>query len=163
MNNIMDKEKAKMLSETLELYKELQENNSVSVIEFHTADGRKHGIGNVAAIRLLLSVAVIELERQLRTAQFGDVPPQLEQSREYKAAMELEHAMNDYGFNSKRFAESLTYMHKTNCQSFFRLVKECILFMADEKNMYIDGRNRASHEMCKKLAGIAKDSFLPFV
>ena len=38
------------------------------------------------AIKLLLSVAVIELERQLRTAQFGDIPESLENSREYKAA-----------------------------------------------------------------------------
>ena len=62
----MDKEKAKALSKTLACYKELQENNSVNLIEFHTADGQKHGIGNPEAIKLLLSVAVIELERQLR-------------------------------------------------------------------------------------------------
>ena len=55
----MDKEKTKALSETLERCKELQENNNVNLIEFHTADGQKHGIGNAAAIKLLLSVAVI--------------------------------------------------------------------------------------------------------
>ena len=86
----MDKEKAKALSKTLACYKELQENNSVNLIEFHTADGQKHGIGNPEAIKLLLSVAVIELERQLRTAQFGDIPESLENSREYKAAKQLE-------------------------------------------------------------------------
>lgn len=91
----MDKEKAKALSKTLACYKELQENNSVNLIEFHTADGQKHGIGNPEAIKLLLSVAVIELERQLRTAQFGDIPESLENSREYKAAKQLEYAMND--------------------------------------------------------------------
>ena len=32
----MDKEKAKALSKTLACYKELQENNSVNLIEFHT-------------------------------------------------------------------------------------------------------------------------------
>lgn len=56
----MDKEKAKALSKTLACYKELQENNSVNLIEFHTADGQKHGIGNPEAIKLLLSVAVID-------------------------------------------------------------------------------------------------------
>ena len=91
----MDKEKAKALSKTLACYKELQENNNVNLIEFHTADGQKHGIGNPEAIKLLLSVAVIELERQLRTAQFGDIPESLENSREYKAAKQLEYAMND--------------------------------------------------------------------
>ena len=98
----MDKEKAKALSKTLACYKELQENNSVNLIEFHTADGQKHGIGNPEAIKLLLSVAVIELERQLRTAQFGDIPESLENSREYKAAKQLEYAMNDLGFKSER-------------------------------------------------------------
>lgn len=48
----MDKEKAKALSKTLACYKELQENNSVNLIEFHTADGQKHGIGNPEAIKL---------------------------------------------------------------------------------------------------------------
>ena len=47
----MDKEKAKALSKTLACYKELQENNSVNLIEFHTADGQKHGIGNPEAIK----------------------------------------------------------------------------------------------------------------
>jgi hypothetical protein len=46
----MDKEKAKALSKTLACYKELQENNSVNLIEFHTADGQKHGIGNPEAV-----------------------------------------------------------------------------------------------------------------
>ena len=105
----MDKEKAKALSKTLACYKELQENNSVNLIEFHTADGQKHGIGNPEAIKLLLSVAVIELERQLRTAQFGDIPESLENSREYKAAKQLEYAMNDLGFKSERFAQALPY------------------------------------------------------
>lgn len=118
----MDKEKTKALSETLERCKELQENNNVNLIEFHTADGQKHGIGNAAAIKLLLSVAVIELERQLRTAQFGDVPPQLEQSREYKAAKQLEYAMNDFGFKPERFTEALPFFHKTLEQTFFRTV-----------------------------------------
>ena len=36
----MDKEKTKALSETLERCKELQENNNVNLIEFHTADGQ---------------------------------------------------------------------------------------------------------------------------
>ena len=91
----MDKEKAKVLSEILARYKELQENDSVNLIEFHTTDGQRHGIGNPEAIKLLLSVAVIELERQLWAAQFGDIPESLENSREYKAAKQLEYAIWD--------------------------------------------------------------------
>lgn len=159
----MDKEKAKVLGETLERYKELQENDNVNLIEFHTADGQKHGIGNAAAIRLLLSVAVIELERQLRTAQFGDIPPRLEQSRECKAAKELEYAMNDFGFKPERFAEALPYFHKTLEQTFFRTVKASVLAMAERKPSMIDDRNRASYEMCRTLAPMMGEVRLPFI
>ena len=159
----MDKEKAKVLGETLERYKELQENDNVNLIEFHTADGQKHGIGNAAAIRLLLSVAVTELERQLRTARFGDVPPQLEQSREYKAAKGLEYTMNDFGFKPERFAEALPYFHKTLEQTFFRTVRASVLAMAERKPSMIDDRNRASYEMCRMLAPMLEDTRLPFI
>ena len=159
----MDKEKAKALSEMLKRYKELQDDESVNLIEFHTADGQKHGIGNTAAISVLLSVAVIELERQLRAAQFGDISSQLEQSREYKAAKALEYAMNDFGFKPERFAESLTYFHKTLEQTFFRTVKASILAMAARKPSMIDDRNRASYEMCQMLVSILDDVRLPFI
>jgi hypothetical protein len=160
---IMDKEKAKTLSEILARYKELQENDSVNLIEFHTADGQKHGIGNAAAIKLLLSVAVIELERQLRAAQFGDIPESLENSREYKAAKQLEYAMNDLGFKSERFAQALPYFHKTLEQTFFRTVKAGILAMAERDPRRIDGRNEASYEMCRMLAPMLQDTRLPFI
>lgn len=159
----MDKEKAKALGETLARYKELQENNSVNLIEFHTADGQKHGIGNPEAIRLLLSVAVIELERQLRAAQFGDIPERLEQSREYKAAKQLEWALNDMGFKPERFAESLAFFHRTLEQNFFRTVKASILSMAERDSCRIDGRNKASYEMCRMLAPMLQDTRLPFI
>ena len=143
----MDKEKAKALSKTLACYKELQENNSVNLIEFHTADGQKHGIGNPEAIKLLLSVAVIELERQLRTAQFGDIPE----------------SMNDLGFKSERFAQALPYFHKTLEQTFFRTVKASITAMAGRDSRCIDDRNRASYEMCQMLASMLEDTRLPFI
>lgn len=37
---------------------------------------------------------------------------ELENSREFKAAKELEHALNDYGWNGKRFASAVT-IHST--------------------------------------------------
>lgn len=99
----MDNQKAKMLGENLAHYKRMQENGTVDIIEFHTTDGQKFGIGNVAAIQLLLSVAVTELERQLHTARFGDIPERLEESREYKTARKLEQALNDMGVQSGTF------------------------------------------------------------
>lgn len=158
----MDKEKVKMLSETLEHYKKLQETSSVNLIEFHTIGGQTHGIGNPDAIKLLLEVAVIELERQLHKAQFGNIPPQLEQSREYKAAKMLENAVNDYSFNPKRFAETLPYMHRTLQQSIFRLVVAIINFMADD-GYRTDERNQASHDISKKLVRILQNEYIPFI
>ena len=37
----------------------------------------------------------------------------IEGSREYKAAQELERALNDYSWNPKRFAESTRCYHRT--------------------------------------------------
>lgn len=114
----MDNQRTKMLGENLTHYRNLQENGSVNLIEFHTTDNRKFGIGNPDAIKLLLSAAVTELERQLHIAQSGGLPERLEQSREYKAAKALEQALNDTGFSPERFAETLPFFHKTLEQTF---------------------------------------------
>lgn len=63
-------------------------------------------------------------------------------------AKDWERAVNDYGFNPKRFAAAIPEMHPTLQQSLYRLVKECIVVMADETRNY-DDRNRASHEEAK--------------
>lgn len=159
----MDKEKTIALQGLLKQYKEMQEKNNVTLIEFHTADGQKHAIDNPQTIRRLLSVAVIELERQLRVAQFGDIPESLEESCEYKAAKQLEWALNDFGFNPARFAQALPYFHKTLEQAFFRTVKSSILAMAERDPRRIDLRNEASYEMCQMLAPMLEDIQLPFI
>ena len=38
---------------------------------------------------------------------------ELQNSREYKAAQELERALNDMGWSPKRFAESTRFYHRT--------------------------------------------------
>ena len=38
---------------------------------------------------------------------------ELENSKEFKAAQELERALNDYGWNEKRFALATTTFHQT--------------------------------------------------
>lgn len=159
----MDNQKAKMLGENLAHYRSLQENGSVNLIEFHTADNRKFGIGNPDAIKLLLSAAVTELERQLHTARSGGLPERLEQSREYKAAKALEQALNDMGFSPGRFAETLPYFHKTLEQAFFKVVKACIIGMAKREPNRIDGRNRAAYEMCRMLAPMLENTALPCI
>lgn len=159
----MDKEKMEKMSKVLEFYENMQKENNVTCIEFHTSDGQKHGIGNPGAIKLLLMVAIMEAERQLHKAQFGDMPELLTESREYKAAMELERALNNCCFDPERFAQSVFYMHRTLQQSFFRTVRASILAMAEKKPNCIDDRNEASHKMCQILAPILQDIRLPFI
>ena len=47
-----------------------------------------------------------------------------ENSKEFKAAKELENALNDYGWNPKRFALATTTFHRTLQQSLFRTIVE---------------------------------------
>lgn len=74
----------------------------------------------------------------------------LKKTREYKAAMALEDALNDTCFNYENFAQSVQFMHPTLQQSLFRLIRAVIKEQARE-DRYFDGRNQASHEMAKKL------------
>jgi len=87
-----------------------------------------------------------------------------ENSREFKAAKELEHALNDYGWNEKRFAIAVTTFHKTLQQTLFRSMVEVIKIMGSEGYGY-DLRNRASHEICKKImeSGVLEDETIPFI
>ncbi len=158
----MDNERTKMLGENLTHYRNLQENGSVNLIEFHTTDNRKFGIGNPDAIKLLLSVAVTELERQLHIAQSGGLPERLEQSREYKAAKALEQALNDTGFSPERFAETLhfsidlgTDIFQNNKGMYYRHGKT-------SSQCRIDSRNQASYGI-RMLAPMLEDTDLPFI
>lgn len=55
----MDKEKVKMLQESLEYFQQMQEDDTLMEIIFKTSDGKLHGIGTPTALKLLLEVAVI--------------------------------------------------------------------------------------------------------
>ena len=74
----------------------------------------------------------------------------IRESREYQLAKEWEMAVNNFGFNPKRFAAAIPEMHPTLQQSLYRLVIECINVMADDTRRY-DDRNRASHEEAKQI------------
>ena len=89
---------------------------------------------------------------------------ELENSREFKAAKELEHALNDYGWNEKRFASAVTTFHRTLQQTLFRSMVEVIKIMGSEGYGY-DLRNKASHEICKKIveSGVLEDNRIPFI
>ena len=57
----------------------------------------------------------------------------IKESKEYRLAKDWEMAVNDYGFNPKRFAAAIPDMHPTLQQSLYRLIRECIKVMADDR------------------------------
>ena len=57
----------------------------------------------------------------------------IEGSREYKAAQELQRALNDYSWNPKRFAESTRCYHRTLQQELMKTIVE-IIRMVGNKN-----------------------------
>lgn len=89
---------------------------------------------------------------------------ELENSREFKVAKELEHALNDYGWNEKKLALAVTTFHRTLQQTLFRSMVEVIRIMGS-KDYRHDLRNKASHEICKKIvdSGVLEEEAIPFI
>ena len=87
---------------------------------------------------------------------------ELENSREFKAAQELERALNDYGWNEKRFALATTIFHRTLQQTLFRTIVEILKMYADPQRR-TDLRNKASIEGAKKLMEVLEELHIPFI
>jgi len=87
---------------------------------------------------------------------------ELENSREFKAAQELERALNDYGWNEKRFALATTTFHRTLQQTLFRTIVEILKMYADSQRR-TDLRNKASIEGAKKLMEVLEELHIPFI
>lgn len=100
------------------------------------------------------------LNKQLKTYIKMDI----QNSREFKAAKDLEKAMNDYGWNPERFAESTSYFHRTLQQELMKTIVAIIRKMGSD-GYRTDLRNKASHELCKRIveSGVLDDAHLPFV
>lgn len=73
-----------------------------------------------------------------------------ENNKEQELAKHVENALNTFGFNPKVFAAAIPKMHRTNQQSLWRLIKECVKVIADEKTGH-DERNMASHLEAKEM------------
>ena len=73
-----------------------------------------------------------------------------ENSKEFKAAKELEHALNDYGWNPKQFALATITFHRTLQQSLFRTIVEILKIYASPERK-TDLRNEASKIGAQKL------------
>lgn len=89
---------------------------------------------------------------------------ELENTREFKAAMELENALNDFGWKGDRFAKSVRYYHRTLQQELFRTILKVIKMMGSDDYGY-DLRNEAAHRVAKKIleSGILNDEVIPFI
>lgn len=86
----------------------------------------------------------------------------LEQTREYKAAMALEDAINDMGWDERKFAQACTTMHRTLQQTLFRTIVAVLREYADP-NRSVDPRNEASKEGSRKLMEVIDTLYIPFI
>ena len=155
----MDKEKILQLKGMLtELEQFKESSNEMTIV---SKDNILRVDGEVMAA--MMSAAIIVLENQLDIAKFGKPSENLQESREYKAAMALENAINSFSFNPDRFAEAIPYMHRTLQQNFFRLVRSCVSKMANAESWRIDPRNEASHKMCRAIVEPMSEYPLPYI
>ena len=84
-------------------------------------------------------------------------------SKEFIAMESLLSELNSYGFHTDNFLAVLSVEHNTTQQTFFRLIQSIILYMAEPDNVCIDDRNRASYEMCRKIADTVRECHLPHI
>lgn len=84
-------------------------------------------------------------------------------SMEQNAARALAEALNHYSFDTGKFTKGIDEMHPTIQQSFCRLIRACILFMAEESNRSLNPRNRASYECCNAIADTVRQWHLPYI
>ena len=155
----MDREKVQQIKGMLtELEQFKESSNEITIVS-------KDNILRVdrEVMAAMMSAAIIVLERQMDIAKFGEPSENLQESREYKAAMALENVINSFSFNPDRFAEAIPYMHRTLQQNFFRLVRSCVCKMANAESWRIDPRNEASHKMCKAIAEPMSEYSLPYI
>ena len=88
----------------------------------------------------------------------------LREMKEYRLAMHMKDALNDYGFDCAAFAASIPLMHPTLQQNLYKLLKGCLVVMADDKRRY-DDRNRSSHEEAKSIVAYLEENgrYIPYI
>ena len=60
--------------------------------------------------------------------------PNIQATKEYQFAKEVENMLNNYSFNHSVFAASIPFMHPTIQQLLYRLIRKCLKVMAGTKN-----------------------------
>lgn len=89
-------------------------------------------------------------DEPIKTEKTMEKIPNIQATKEYQFAKEVENMLNNYSFNHSVFAASIPFMHPTIQQLLYRLIRKCLKVMADEERRY-DDRNRASHEEAKAI------------
>ena len=67
---------------------------------------------------------------------------ELENSKEFKVAQELEDALNNMSWNSEKFAESVVYYHRTLQQKLFGTMVKVIEMIGREDYGYMTRETR---------------------
>lgn len=157
----------KELHQAARLLQSAQENNSVQKIEFHFKDGQTYCIEDETLLQSLLNSSITGFESQIHKenmAKIGEFRENLQYTKEYKFAMEVERTLNNYNFSNRNFVESIPFFHRTIQQSLFRLFQDSFLYMAGlDEHRYVDGRNQRAYELSQKLANTMKESHLPMI
>lgn len=159
----MDKKELRLSIHQLQ---DAQEKNSVKQVVFHMEDGSTFTVDDKELTRLLLDNLVIGLESRRHkelVKDWGEFRTNIENTPEYKVAMQLESDLNNMCFDNRNFVESIPFMHRTIQQNMFRLFRDSFLYMASLDERYIDGRNRGAYETGKKIAEILRESCMPFI
>lgn len=76
---------------------------------------------------------------------------------------QLLESLNSFQNAPENYLAALSETHRTIQQLFFRLVRQCVLYMAEPGNVIIDDRNRASYHLCQKIADQMRDHHLPII
>ena len=85
-----------------------------------------------------------------------------ENSKEFKAAKELENALNDYGWNPRQFALATQTFHRTLQQNLFRTIVEILKVYASPERR-TDQRSEASKTGAQKLMEVLVEMHVPFI
>lgn len=152
---------------TSELLQSALKDNSVQQIEFHFKNGQTACIKDETLLKLLLDTSIIGLESLEYKAfieKYGEFRKNIQDTPEYKFAMEFENALNNICFSNKNFVESIPFFHRTLQQKLFRLFKDSFLYIASlDARRYVDERNQGAYELSQKLVATLKESYLPSI
>ncbi len=79
-----------------------------------------------------------------------------------KDADKITDVLNNMSFNFNDFGKAMIMQHNTLQQNYMRAAISFIKARA-ENNTFVDDRNKATYELCKKLIKEVEDAYLPHI